>query len=133
MSALTDVAELLESRGIGVRGETLFLSTRPDDPDELICVFQYRGRPPEYVQESYMPIAEYPQIQIVTRSYDPERAEELAYKAWRAIAAITNATLSGTRYRSIRPDASPALLGRDASERILFVFNAAVDKEVPVA
>jgi hypothetical protein len=132
MTALNDIGLYLEDRGVGELAATLFLNVRPDSPDEVVCLFQYGGAAPEYVQESFSPAVEKPHIQILARSVDADRAEILCYKAWYALVGVTNAVLNGTKYRSIRPLSSPALLGRDANERTMIIFNASVEKEVPV-
>lgn len=131
MSALSEIGHFLESQGLGTQGSTLFLGSRPDAPDTVLAVYQYpSGSSPEYVQESFGPIAEKVQIQVVARSRDYAEAEQLAYQAWSALAAVTNAILSGTKYRKIIPNSSPGLLGRDTDDRLLVSFNATVDKEV---
>jgi hypothetical protein len=105
----------------------------PDEPDTVLVVYEYPGGPPEYVQESFSPIAESPQLQVVSRAARYEDAAALAFAAWRALAVVTNATLSGTKYRSIRPNSSPGIMRRDTNDRMLVFFNATVEKEVTLA
>lgn len=130
MSMLNELSDYLAGQGIT---DPIYLGSRPDSPDTLLALYAYPGNPPEYVQESFAPVRERPQIQVVAKALEYEDAEDLIYRAWYALAAITNADLGATRYRSVRPDMSPALLGRDKNDRILLFFNAAVDKEVNVA
>jgi hypothetical protein len=138
MGTLTEIGDFLIAAGVvaGDSGDTeprLYLDHLGDYPNQALCVYGYPGGPPEYVQNSYAPIAEKPQIQIVARALDHDEAEDLAWAAWHALSPITNATLGSTYYRSIRPNASPALMRKDTNDRFLFFFNASVDKEVPVA
>lgn len=132
MSAPADLAAYLDSLGIGSLTSvppTLYKGSRPSDPDTLLCIYQYPGNAPEYVQESTSPAWESPQIQVLARSRDYEEAALLAQRAWTALASLTNAVLSGTKYRSVRPIGSPGTLGRDANDRLLIAFNATVVKE----
>jgi Bacteriophage minor capsid protein len=135
MSTLSELGDYLDGLGIATQavngqGGTLFLSSRPDTPDDLLCLYQYPGGPPEYVQDSFSPVAESVQIQVVARAIRYEDADRLASEAWTALSSVTNATLGGTYYRSIRPNSSPGLMGRDANDRLLVFFNATVEKEV---
>lgn len=133
MSVLTELGDHLENLGIAAQsgaGHNLFLGSMPDSPDEIIVLYTYPGGKPEYVQDSAGPIAERPQIQAVTRAKTYEAAEALAWRVWSAFSVLTNVTLGATRYRSVRPNGSPALLKRDTDDRVLIFFNSSVDKEV---
>lgn len=132
ISPLTEIGDYLQSLGFGVQNTDLFLGILPDGPDELIVLTQYYGNAPEYIQERMLPNAESLQLQVVIRSRRYEVAEAKAYRVWRALASVTNQTLGGTKYRSIKPNGSPALLSYDASERVRIFFNATVEKEVPL-
>lgn len=137
MSTLTEIGDFLEQAAIGIQapnaGYNLFLGQMPDSPDTAIAVYEYPGNAPEYVQNSYAPIAERPQIQVVTRAQTYADAKALADAAWSALSPVTNAILGGTKYRSIRPNSSPAFMKRDTNDRALIFFNASVDKEVSLA
>lgn len=110
--------------------DVIFMGSSPDFPDDVLVIFEYPGNAPEYVQNSFDPAVEKPQIQVVARSKRYELAKAMADKAWVALARVTNTTLSGTRYRSVRPNGSPGLVGRDSGDRLRVGFNASVEKEV---
>lgn len=136
MSTLADLADFLEGLGLvtlpnppAVVGD-LFLGTRPDKPPKITCLYEYPGGAPEYVQDQQLPVAEKPQLQVVTRAKTYEEAHDQAWRVWRALAVVTNATLGTTYYRSIRPNGSPAVLLRDSDDRVLMFFNASIEKEV---
>jgi len=133
MATLDEIGDYLEDYGAGVQGVDLFLGSRPEGPDNCLTVYEYPGGPPEYIQDSFAPVAERVQIQVVARSGGYEEAHRRASVAWAALAVVTNATLGSTKYRSIRPNSSPALMGRDPNDRILVFFNATVEKEVSLA
>lgn len=135
MAMLDELADYLEGFGVGSQAgpaPTLYKGSRPDDPDDVFVIYTYPGNAPEYVQESFTPTWERPQIQGLARSKSYEDAERRARLAWSILSSVTNATLGGTRYRSIRPNGSPALIGRDASDRVLVAFNATVEREAEI-
>lgn len=133
MSTLTELGDFLESQALGVQGEDIFLGSRPDEPDTLIALALYPGGAPEYVQDSDDPSVEFIQLQVVTRAPRYEAADRLASMAWQQLARVKNMYVSGTWYRSIKPNSSPSIMGRDSNDRILIVFNATVQKEVSLA
>lgn len=133
MSMLAEVGAFLDGLGVGAEGVDLFLGSRPEEPDTCLTLYEYPGGPPEYVQSSHNPSAEVTSLQVVSRARKYQDAHSFAARAWTALAPVTNATLSGTYYRSIRPNGSPAIMGRDSNDRILVFFNATIEKEVSLA
>lgn len=132
MSAMTEIGEYLDAHGIGNLDSApplTYLGSKPDDPDEILVLTPYPGGPPEYTQDSTFPICERIQMQVLARARTMQRAEVLAYSAWNALAVVRNSTLSGTYYRSIVPNASPAMLGFDHRNRAQVFFNMLVEKE----
>lgn len=134
MSTLTELGDYVEMHVVGlVQAQTLFLGSRPDEPNVMVAIYEYPGGVPEYVQEKMLPNAEKPQIQVVARSDsngDYNAADRLIHLVWNALAGIRNTTIGGTKYRSIIPAGSPGIIGRDTNDRVLIAFNATVDKEV---
>lgn len=136
MSTLTEIGDLLEANGLGLQGgstPTIYLGSRPDEPDELIALYQYPGQGPDYVQNSFNPNVEFVSIQVVVRAVDYQAADAKALAAWKVLAPVTNAVLSGTKYRKIKPNSSPFVMGKDSNDRVLIVFNSTVEKEVSLA
>jgi hypothetical protein len=127
MSTLSELGDYLEGKSVSA---PVFLGSGPDDPDTVLTLYEYPGGPPEYVQESQSPNAETAQIQVVARAVAYDEASALIAQAWAALASVINTTLSGTKYRSIRPNSSPAVMGQDSNGRMLLYFNATVEKEV---
>lgn len=132
MGMLSEVGDYVDAAGIATQGTDLFLQTMPEEPDTCATLFQYPGNLPEYVQDVRGPDVEMPQLQVVARAKTSEAAEALAYAIWMLLAQINNQVLGTTYYRSIFPNASPGLMGRDANDRVLVSFNCTVAKEVPV-
>lgn len=130
MATLDELALLLEANSVGHDGVDLFKATRPETPDVCLTLTEYPGNAPLYVQESPAPKHENVQVQVMARGGDYPQARSLAYSAWAVLSRVTNQTLSGVRYLSIRPSSSPALVGRDGNDRVLVSFNLTVEKEV---
>lgn len=129
---LTDLGIYLEQQQVGKRGVDLFLGTRPEDPEQLLAIHEYPGQAPEYQNDGSTPgpSREHPQVQVMGRGRDYEMVRAMVQLAWVALSRVTNQVINGTRYLEIRPSSSPALIGRDASDRVLIGFNASVHKEV---
>lgn len=46
MSVVKDIADFLETSGIGTVGTDIFCADMPDLPDTLICLYEYAGEAP---------------------------------------------------------------------------------------
>ena len=127
----TEVATFIASAASLTAATDLFTNALPASPDEAVVVYEYAGLPSTYVFGSAQIDREFPRIQIVCRGekddIDPPRA--LAETIYKAIGAVANQSLSGTRYHAITPLQPPFLMGHDANGRPLIVFNCQVDKE----
>ncbi len=130
MAVLDELGAYLQAQGVGVVGRDLFLGLRPEQPDECLTVAEYPGNASTYFQNVSSPVLESPQIQISSRSIDYQSARSRAKSAWDALGVVTNQTLSGVRYISIRPSSPVAMIGRDSNGRALIGFNCTVVKEV---
>ena len=131
---LDEVGAYLEVQGVATLEQDLWLGSRPEEgTDPIIVVAEYPGQAPEYQNDStagFGPVRENPQLQIMGRGEDYQAVRAKVQAAWIALSKVTNQVLSGKRYLSIRPNSSPALIGRDQSDRVLVGFNATVNKEV---
>lgn len=132
MSTLDEIGDYLQAQGLGTLQTDLFLGERPEQPDDILFVTPYAGDAPAYVQDSRLPILEYPQLQVAVRARAYANAEDRILRAWYALAGVTNAFLGTNRYLSIRPNSSPGLMGRDPQDRVTLYFNVTIEKEVPV-
>lgn len=131
MSTLMEIGDYIDSQVAGLtQGQNIFLGRRQDAPDVTVTIYQYPGGEPEAVQELEVNI-ERVQIQVVVRgsSKDYDSADNLCARVWNTLAGVRNATLSGTRYRSIVPTGR-GTMGTDTNDRPLVGFNATVEKEV---
>lgn len=121
---LRDIAQLLQTGGIGTLGADLFLGQLPDSPDNCVAVFEYAGGPPDLHWGG-----EYPGLQVLVRnkSYEAGRAKIEAAK--NVLHGLAETKVNNHRYLLIRANQSPFLLERDASDRVVFVCNFSVIKE----
>ena len=122
---IRDIAQLLQSGGIGTLGVDLFLGQLPDSPDNCVAVFEYAGSPPDLHWDG-----EYPGVQVLVRnkSYEAGRAKIEAAK--NVLHGVSETIVNNHRYLLIRANQSPFFLERDASNRAVFACNFSVIKEV---
>lgn len=130
MTVTSELSAYLEGQGIGTRGTDLFEGRIPDEPIACVGIIEYGGFPPDYIHEQAMVAYERPTVQILVRAATYALGRAKAEAAYKAIGAILNTTLSGTRYLKATPLQSPFLLDRDANEAPRFVFNTELYKAV---
>ena len=115
-----------------VQGTDLYQNAMPATPGDAVSLAEYSGMGPLFRQSDAAsgPTCERPQVQLIVRNTDHDTARALMRTLWVWLGAVTNDTLSGTYYQSIRAMQSPFLLRRDDNERWLFAANFHVIKEV---
>lgn len=140
MATLAELGDYLEAQGVGSQNTAtvsptarIMLGSRPDYPDKVLVLAEYPGGPPEYSQDVDLPVAERPAVQVVARDITYDGASALAHAAWRALSRINNQTLTGTYYRSVRPNNSPGIMGTDTNDRPMVFFNLSIEKEPSLA
>jgi hypothetical protein len=113
-------------------GDEIFASSMPNEPDEAVCVYEYPGMAPTFVQGSAAIDLEHPRVQCVFRGEqgDYETPRDTAETAYRYLAGVANQSLSSTRYLNIMPLQSPFSLGPDGNGRPRVAFNLQIDKAV---
>ncbi|MFO7253131.1 MAG: minor capsid protein [Actinomycetes bacterium] len=122
---LDDIASYLASQGI----TGVYKGYMPDQPDDLVALFEYAGSPTELTMGEGDPVVERPglQVRVRNRSYPAGRAK--IGEVVDALHGLAGATINGTRYLLVRALQSPASLGLDAKNRSEFVVNFEVVKE----
>lgn len=131
MAMLDEILGFLQAQGVGTAGADLFASMLPEAPDAVIAVYEYAGRPAEYVHEQPGPAYEQPRIQIVARASreDYASARDRAMRAYTMLGAVVNQALSGTRYLKITPLQTPFAMQTDKLARPHVGFNCEIFKE----
>lgn len=123
MSLALDIITYLAQQGHGTYGTDLFRGGLPADPTAAVAVIPTVGLADDYIQESSDPAYQNPRFQVLVRAATYDAAEVKAEAVYAALARVTNTTLSGTRYLSLRPLQQPFLLRRDENRNVEFTFN----------
>ncbi len=126
---LDDIASYLASFNIGKVGTDIHKGFLPDQPDNLVALFEYAGSPMELTMGDGDATLERPGLQVRVRntSYPVGRAK--IDQVVDVLHGLANVTLGGKRYLLIRANQSPASMGLDANNRSEFVVNFSVIKE----
>jgi hypothetical protein len=134
MTMLSDIGTKLAAATISTQdltlGTNLFLGRLPESPDTCVAIYQYAGLRPLDQLGTAAPNLEQPSLQVRCRATSYATAEALANDIWGVLVVILNQTLTSTRYLRVEPQQSPFPLERDTQDRIIFVANYNVTKEV---
>lgn len=122
---IRDIAQYLQSNGIGVLGTDIFLGQLPASSDNVIAVFEYAGEPPDLHSN-----IEYPGLQIMVRNKSYDAGRQKIEQIRNVLHGVTETVINLHRYLLIRANQSPAFLQRDENNRAIFVCNFRVIKEV---
>lgn len=125
---LDDIADYLQAQGIGTVGGDIHKGFLPDQPDNLVAVFEYAGSPMELTMCD-SPVVERPGLQVRVRNRTYPAAKAKIEAVVDALHGLAETVLGATRYLLIRANQSPASMGRDASNRSELVVNFTVIKE----
>jgi hypothetical protein len=133
---LEEVEGYIEAAGLGWSnagaGANLFLSSMPEDPDEVCVLSTYPGQASEMGFGKPGVDLEYPGLQVQVRSLPDDYAGGMAkiVAVYRQLCEIQGQVIGGTRYNMIRPQQAPYPLRRDDNRRVIFVVNFIVEKEL---
>lgn len=122
MSALTDVAEVMEAAGLGTRGTDLFVNQLPAEPDTVTAAISWGGTGPSMSMGTGLTTHttfKLTNLQIQCRDHDPEAAENQCEAVYDALAGKKLTAASGAEYSFI-PRQSPAKLKEDENKRLVF-------------
>lgn len=122
---LDDIKDTLADNNLGTFGTDLFIGYMPDKPDNLICLFEYGGSPPDIVSGVD---EENPSFQVRVRNTNYSAARTKIESVVNVLHRIANETINDTFYLSIFANQSPASIGRDANNRAEIVVNFRVTK-----
>lgn len=144
---LADLGVLLDTEGVGelpphadpIVLPWIYLGMLPDIdvpdqavPNNAIALVQMPGLAPLDTMGPGLPIITRPRLQVFTRS-DPEdylAAETMAWSVWRVLLLATGTTINGTFYERIEAVSDPAPYDRDPAQRVVFVTNYQIHREV---
>ena len=143
MSMATEILAFLVAQGLGTDGANdgtvdgaIFRERLPETPDICSAVISLPGAPPElgFGVAGYQ--FETPGVRIQFRGVanDSDGPEAKCQAAYKALATVQGASLSGTPYLMVRGTRAPAILpghlGRDEKERVIWTTEALCEKEL---
>lgn len=117
-----NVAQLLQTEGIGTIGASsgwsIAVGSEPMSPATCITVYDTGGLEPDTEQ-----LDRRPSFQVRVRGGDYLEARERIESAIGVLQGRTGVVLGGTRYLSFELQSDVVCLGKDDSERFIFVAN----------
>jgi hypothetical protein len=133
---LDELGVHLQTLGLGVLAETLFLDGFPQDapgtatPDLVAALVETPGFPSESIHNTPAPSREHPVVQLLVRGapYDYSTPRQWAQDIWMALGSIRNTTLSGVFYLSVHPMQSVSKLRNDDYARRIVTAQFRIDK-----
>lgn len=126
----------LQTLGLGILAETLFLDGLPQDapgmatPDLVAALVETPGFPSESIHNTPEPSREHPVVQLLVRGapYDYATPRQWAQQIWMALGSIRNTALSGVFYLTVHPLQSVFKLRNDDYARRIVTAQFRIDK-----
>lgn len=115
---ITDLATYLATQTNLVLGTNLYLSYQPEDPDEVVTMYDTGGVEPD----RYLPTAD-PTVQVIVRAGDYQTAHDRAHEIANLLHGLTNQTIGDYYVYYIFLLGEPAHIGRDKRERDEYTLN----------
>jgi Bacteriophage minor capsid protein len=133
---LDELGVHLQTLGLGILAETLFLDGLPQDapgvstPDLVAALVETPGFPPDYIHNTLEPSREHPVVQLLVRGapWDYVTPRQWAQDIWIALGSIRNTLLSGVFYLTVRPLQSVSKLRNDDYARRIVTAQFRIDK-----
>lgn len=122
---IRDIAQILQTNGIGTIGVDIFLGQLPASPDNVVVVFEYAGEPPDLHWSG-----EYPGLQILARNKSYDAGRQKIEQVKNILHGMAETVINSHRFLLIRANQSPFFLERDENNRAIFVCNFRIIKEV---
>jgi hypothetical protein len=119
---LEDLAQFLIASGIALDNE-IFTDARPDEPDNVVCLFEYSGPPTTTGVEALDR-----RVQVFVRNKSYTMAREKAWAIFNLLDQPENREIHVTteRWMICKALQTPFKLETDSLGRSVFVFNLAV-------
>ena len=127
-----DLVVRLASRGVGVLGTNIFVSSKamiPTGDGPYLSITTTGGAPPLRTQNSVaQPAYQRPSAQLVARAASYPAARTMINAAYSAVAGVRSEVINGVYYREMNPMQEPFDLGLDSAGRATLAFNVAAIK-----
>jgi len=123
MSWISSIATHLENEGIATAGEDLFVGFSPDADGTIILLSEVSGQIME-TQGTALAVQK-PQLQVMTMGdpFDYVNPKAKIEEIQTLLANITDSTIDGTHFLSIRPNGTINALGQDDTQAFQFTAN----------
>lgn len=116
---LFDIVTWLESEGYGTDGTNLFRDFSPDDPSEVICVYEYNSKPFHFADSTDR------YVQFTVRDKSPSKAKKLCWELYNKMNLIEGQRLNFTldRWCIVGTLNAPFKIKVDNKNRHVYGFN----------
>jgi len=123
MSWISSIATHLENQGVATAGEDLFVGFSPDADGTIILLSEVSGQIME-TQGTALAVQK-PQLQVMTMGdpFDYVNPKAKIEEIQTLLANITDSTIDGTHFLSIRPNGTINALGQDDTQAFQFTAN----------
>jgi hypothetical protein len=112
-----------------VLGTNLFLSVLPEQPANVVALYENSGPGPVFTMGSnHLPRIDRPELQFIVRNESYSTGRALSEVLYRLLTQITNQTIGGVLYQRIEAISNPGLIQRDETRRSVFSCNFYVMK-----
>lgn len=119
---LDEIAGYLAENGIGTWASTLFKGSMPETPDDVVCIYENAGKPPEFTFANGV-MAEEPGLQAIARSKSYSAARAKIESIVQLLSGKSNVSIGGRFYYLIAAAQMPSSLGTDENGRRLVSVN----------
>lgn len=122
---LEGLAARLQSASVATPGTNLFLGIMPETPDVCVALYEYAGANPLEVMVDNDATLERPSIQVIVRASrnDYPTARTLIKDVRDTLTAITDETISGTRFLRVNQNSAINAVGMDENDRPEFTLS----------
>lgn len=122
---LEAIADYLIAEGLATaKGTDIFAETMPTDPDTVVVLYEYAGRPPnvpgcETVERKF---------QVETRSMDPDAAKAKNWSIFNVLHPTepSKQALTSSRWGLLYAIDTPSKLKEDENGRTIYVCNYSI-------
>jgi len=124
MSLLEDISLRLDDQGRGTRGSTIFIGRSPDDPANVVVIWEMMGQEPYNAMgpSGTTPYVKRPRFQVMVRNSSYAAAQTLADQVYSDLHWFKG-TIGSTDYMLIRALNQPYSVGEDENRRTQLMCN----------
>lgn len=132
MPFLDELSAWMATKGVGIPGQTIFLSSAaipPTGDGPYLSMKETGGTGSTRIHNKSSAATHRPTAQVSVRAKDYTEASAMAKAAHNALDGIFNQTIAGVKYLSVTARQLPTDAGSDDVGRAMVVFNIDAEKE----